>query len=229
MEFASGQFTTIDEGSLSLFGAYAFVADASDTNSNSALTGLTGIYCNSLNLYDGASVTTSGALTDSGSAALPSAIVLDQASGDGGSSLTVGGTLTNGGTIQIGPLNLTLSANSTINAPSLSNFTSASYFGGALSGTIDLCGSSTAEATLNVGSAAGFGTAETLDGNVGLYGSDALIEFASGQITTIAGGADLLLFGPHAFVADASDTGSNSALAGLTTVQGLLVLHNGAR
>ena len=83
-------------------------------------------------------------------------------------------------------------------------------------GEFDLYGSATAEATLDVGSAAGFGYGGLLTGRVNLSG-DALIEFASGQITTIANGGALSLIGSHAFVADASDTSSNSALNGLTT------------
>ncbi len=174
------------------------------------------VKANGLNLINRANMTTSGALTNS------TTIALDGGSGDGGSSLTIGGTLTNGGTIRIGPDDFTLSAASAIKAASLANQV------GATLGTISLYGSSTAEATLDVGSAAGFGAVGTLYGKVNLYGGDALIEFASGQITTIAAGGDLLLFGSHAYLADASDTSDNSALAGLKTVDGFLVLHNGA-
>ena len=146
---------------------------------------------------------------------------LDPYQNEGGSSLTIGGTLTNHGTINIGPYRLgsygTLSAASTITAASLNNL-----------GTIDLFGSTTAEATLDVGSAAGFGAAGVLTGDLNL-GYDALVEFASGQITTIAPHSELSLFGAHAFVADASNTSANSALKGLSTVSGGLFLDNDAK
>jgi hypothetical protein len=94
------------------------------------------------------------------------------------------------------------------------------------SGRIELYGygSSTAQATLDVASAAGFGTAGVLTGSVFLSG-DALIEFGGGQITTIAAKSTLDLLGSHALVADASDTSSNSALKGLKTVAGELDLE----
>jgi Hyphally regulated cell wall protein N-terminal len=141
-------------------------------------------------------------------------LYLDTGSGDGGSSLTIGERLTNHGTVQIGASDNTLSAASTIQAALLIN-----------SGAIDLYGSSTAQATLDVTSAAGFGTQGTLTGDVNLSG-DALLEFKLGQITTIAGA--LSLTGSQAFVADAANTGSNSALKGLDTVTGELDLANGA-
>jgi hypothetical protein len=112
-EYASGQFATI-ECTLSLKGSHAFVADASDTNSNSMLKSLNRILQGGrLELENGASVTTSGALTNSG------AIALDGTSGDAGSLLQIDGKLTNTGTIDIG--NRTLSATSTVEAGSLVN------------------------------------------------------------------------------------------------------------
>ena len=66
-----------------------------------------------------------------------------------------------------------------------------------------------------------------LSSGVGLSGNS-LIEFKSGQITTIAVGSALSLIGSHAFVADAGNTSSNSALRGLNTVVGSLNLENGA-
>jgi len=133
---------------------------------------------------------------------------------DEGSSLTIGGRLTNSGFILIGLNNGTTA--STIQAAALSN-----------TGIIHLNGSSTAQATIDLTSAAGFGTKGTLTGDVELSG-DALIEFKGGQITTIAANSDLVLQGPHAFVADASDTNTNSALERLSTVTGVLELENGA-
>jgi hypothetical protein len=146
-------------------------------------------------------------------------LLLDPLSADGGSTLRIGGTLNlYDGVVQIGPSDNTLSAPSTIEAVKLAN--------GADS-TIDLYGSSTAQATLDVASAAGFGTAGVLTGYVYLSG-DALVEFGGGQITTLAANAVLNLTGSHAFVADASDTSSSSALRGLRAVEGILQLANGA-
>ena len=54
------------------------------------------------------------------------------------------------------------------------------------------------------------------------------MEFASGQLDSIASGAQLRLNGPNTFVADAGATGSNSALTGLDNVMGELDLENGA-
>ncbi len=157
-------------------------------------------------------------------------LYLDRGSGDGGSSLTIG-ELGNFGTIQIGPSDNTLSAASTIEAAELYNGNG----GTEALGTIDLYGSSTAEATLDVASAAGNSNAAgVLCGVVNLSGN-ALVEFASGQITTIGPyDSALILNGAHAFVADASNTSSNSALEGLRTIEGSfggggsLVLESGA-
>ena len=215
IEFASGQITTIAAGGgLSLDGSQAFVADASDTSYNSALAGLSTV-TGDLEINSGASVTTTGALSNSGY------LALDGAPDDGGSSLTIGGTLTNDGTIQINFDNNTLSAASTLNAVSLANLV------GSTPGTISLSGTSTAEATLDVGSAAGFGSAGVLSGNVDLR-DNSLIEFASGQITTLFRSNLSLLGGAR--LADASDTSSNSALTGLAVIWGnaSLNLYDGA-
>ena len=65
-------------------------------------------------------------------------------------------------------------------------------------------------------------------GNVFLE-NGALLEFKSGQITTIADGT-LTLDGAGSRVADAGKTGSNSALTGLTScASGNLYLANGAK
>ena len=84
------------------------------------------------------------------------------------------------------------------------------------SGYINIEGSATAQATLNIANAAaGFGTKGVETGTVVLE-NDALLEFKSGQITTVNG--ELQLNGASAHVADAGTTGSNSALTGLTSV-----------
>jgi hypothetical protein len=56
---------------------------------------------------------------------------------------------------------------------------------------------------------------------------DALVSFASGSIQQIING-NVLLDGPSARIANAGDTTSSSALAGLTNVMGVLELLNGA-
>jgi hypothetical protein len=164
----------------------------------------------SLTFINAGASTVAGDVTNSGE------LYVDRLSGDGGSTLAIDGMLTNNGGIDIGPADNSLSAASTVEAAGLGN-----------AGTIRLYGSSTAEATLDVASAAGTGAAGTLDGEIDLYG-DALVEFASGEISTIQPGSLLYLWGPDAFVADASATSSNSALAGLTTNKGLLDLQDGA-
>ena len=69
---------------------------------------------------------------------------------------------------------------------------------------------------------AGFGMAGILSGNVDLSGG--AIEFASGQISTIAPGASLSLNYGNAFIEDSTALGSNSALTGLADIAGALVL-----
>jgi hypothetical protein len=64
-----------------------------------------------------------------------------------------------------------------------------------------------------------------MGGSANLIG-DALIEFASGQISTIAG--NIVLGGTRTFVADASDLTHNSALAALQSISGGLTLQGGS-
>jgi hypothetical protein len=64
---------------------------------------------------------------------------------------------------------------------------------------------------------AGFDTAGTLTGFVGLF-NDSAIEFKSGQITSLAG--SLVLDGKSAFIEDSTALGSNSALTGLASIGG---------
>src|SRR5208283_4086694 len=219
--FGSGQITTIAANSeLSLTDKDAVVADAGSLTSNSALTGLKTID-GGLGLYNGATVTTTGALSNSGS------IDLDTGGGDGGSSLTVGGGLTNDGTIQIGPDNNSLSAATTVSATSITNFVGTAF------GTIYVFGNDSTSlpqpipAALDISGAAGFGVAGKVEGNVNVE-YDGQIVFASGQITTIAVNSELSLVDKDAVVADKSNTSSNSALTGLTAVNGGLYLYNGA-
>jgi len=66
-------------------------------------------------------------------------------------------------------------------------------------GTINLTGSATKQATLEIAAPA----PATWTGTANLSG-DALLEFASGSITDIASGADVVLNSAGSFVADAS-------------------------
>ena len=135
----------------------------------------------------------------------------DGYSTEGGSSLTVTGTLNNTGGLVLGPFTGGLSADTTLTVGQLT--------GG---GSIELYGSATKQAALiDLAAAPG-----TLTGNVTLAG-DALLRFASGQITRIAAGVTLSLTGGDARVADVSATSNNSALTGLAENDGALVLHNG--
>ena len=224
LEFASGEITKIlAQSELTLSGPDAFLADASNITSNSALTALATI-TGQLNLNDGAVVTTSNAL------GLTGALFVDAYGGQGGASLNVGGGLTNSGTIDLG--NGNLSAAARITATSLTNYVGSTLGAIAISGNTNTSVPLPVSATLDITSAAGFGTASTLTGNVSIYGNangHGLLEFASGEITTIAAKGQLTLSGPDAFVADAANTNSNSALTGLATIAGLLNLNGGAQ
>ncbi len=68
-----------------------------------------------------------------------------------------------------------------------------------------------------------------MSGYVRLAG-DSAIEFASGQITSLAAGSHLGLVGSDAFIEDSTATGSNSALTGLASIGAgaLFALHDGA-
>jgi len=205
LAFGSGQITKI-AGQLVLDGTNAFLADTNDTTHNSALAGLNTI-TGRLYLRNGASISPGGNLTINGGE-----LHVDDGGGQGGTMLAIPGTLTNTNYLAIG--NGGASASTTVSAAALSN-----------TGTINLGSNTPNLATLNIAGAAGFGSTGTLTGAVNL-GGNALLEFGSGQITTIAG--QLVLDGTHAFVADANDTTHNSALSGLNTITGRLYLRNGA-
>jgi len=171
-------------------------------------------------LENGATVSTTGDLSITGGEVLVDG---GGAGGAGGSSLTIGGTLTNSSTntnggVEVGNTSITSADTLTVNGTGgLSN---------AASSTINIAGSAAVQATLNVANAAaGFGTAGVETGTV-LLENDALLEFKSGQITTVDG--TLQLNGANARVADAGTLGSNSALTGLTSVSGDFHLENGA-
>ena len=154
-------------------------------------------------------MSTTGALVNDGH------INLDFDAGDGGLSLTLAGALTNSGIVHIG--NAHLSASDKVTAESLDN-----------TGSIQLTGSGANQALLDVTAAAEFG-ASGVSGTVELSG-DSAVEFKSGQITSVAGGAVLELSGNDAFVEDSTALGSNSALTGLALISAgaIFDLHDGA-
>jgi hypothetical protein len=91
---------------------------------------------------------------------------------------------------------------------------------------INIEDSATVKATLNVANAAaGFGTAGVEIGTV-ILENDALLEFKSGEITTING--ELELNGKNSRVADSTATTTNIALTELSNIAGSFFLENGA-
>jgi hypothetical protein len=141
---------------------------------------------------------------------------VDDGAGAGGTTLDIGGTLTNSGHLHLG--NSTLSALDTVTAAALDN-----------TGKILLVGSGANQALLDVTGSAGFGTAGVLTGQVRLAG-DSAIEFASGEITSLAANAQLHLNGSDAFIEDSKVPGSNSALTGLASIGAgaIFGIHNKA-
>ncbi|HEV2097340.1 MAG TPA: hypothetical protein VGR45_00270, partial [Stellaceae bacterium] len=130
----------------------------------------------------------------------PSAVLTIDTSGAGGSNVAVTGTLTNSAHIEIG--NANLSTATTVSVNGLSN-----------TGEIDLTGSATVQATLDIVGAA----PATLTGQINLAG-DALLEYGSGTITAIGSGAQLYLNGSNARI----------SLTTLTSNAGTLRLDGGA-
>jgi hypothetical protein len=227
--FAKGQITAIASGgTLALTGADASIADA-DGAQNSALKGLANI-AGALDLDQGAELTTAGPLVIAGGSLnladgagqgvaglSPGGPLTNNGNGagGGGADLSLGGALTNNGNVVIG--NAMLSQSTTLKTTKVLN-----------NGTLAVTGNSSAAelALLDVSGAAGFGTTGVIQGNVQI-GGDAEIEFQTGGITSIARAGSLLLSGAKASIAD-QGAGANSALAGLATVSGSLMLENGA-
>lgn len=129
----------------------------------------------------------------------------DSIGATGGGELVAGGALTvnSGGVLAIGDSAATITAPTLVAAASLAN-----------AGTIGLVGDK-AQVQLKIGSAAGTGTAGALSGNISLTG-DAVLQFASGAISTLNGG--LTLSGAQASVGLLDGAGVNSALDALTTI-----------
>ena len=215
--FATGLITTLTATArLVIDGAKAFFASG-DTTSNSALRGLTS-NAGYISLDDGAFVQLNGGLNNTGFLAVdydPYALTHGQERG--GATLKIGGTLTN--TAATSLINI---GSDTLVAPTLVEAT-------ALNSTqrIDIAGSAQNLAELRIDSAAGFGAAGVLHGDVELSGR-ALLDFKTGQITTLASDSFLTIAGAGAFVADVNNEARNSALDGLTSIAGVLALTGGA-
>ena len=207
LEYASSSIDTIAANvGLALDGSLARVANAADTTTNSALTGLAE-NDGTLRVLDGNSVQIGGDLINTGFLGLDS----DAYTGEGGSSVNIAGTLANGGNLQVGNSTRGTSATSTL---TLGNLTG--------TGGVTLYGGGTNQATVDVLSPA----PGTLVANTYLS-ADALLEYASGSIAAIGAGISLILNGARARVANAADTTTNSALTGLATIAGTLQLLNG--
>ncbi len=213
LQFSGGSIGSIAQGGdIYLGAAFAYLADAGATTSNSALSGLTS-NAGTLELEYGATVALAGGLTNTGT------IILDNAtnyglSPSGGSTLTLAGTLTNSGRISVGNGGLTGTALVSVGA--LAN-----------TGTISLNGNGTAgnpgQAVLDVATTAPSSWTGTLD----LYGA-ALLEYSSGSITDVASGAQIYIATSDGYIADAGATTTSSALTGLATVEGDFELQYGA-
>ena len=191
-------------GEINLYGPQALVAAAGlGTTSDTALSALTS-NAGQLLLWDGSTLTltSSGGLTNSGS-------VLVDNGGSGGSNLTIDGTLTNSNYIQIGDGSVA----ATVSAAGLSD-----------TGQIVIQGGSTNQALLKVAAAA----PSSWTGTVTLSGNG-LLEFGgTSEISAIASGGEINLYGPQALVAAAGlGTTSDTALSALTSNAGQLLLQDG--
>ena len=139
VEFGSGGVTNIGDGksnsgSVLLSGSNAYM-EVGAVNSNSALSGLKTIASNGeLNLQNGASVSATGALTNSGQLEVDSG-------GNGGSSLSIGGSLTNNGSLQVGNDGSSLASTLKISGPSLTNTGTINLSGGGGIATLEIGGS----------------------------------------------------------------------------------------
>jgi hypothetical protein len=215
LQFGGGQIETIASGaSLTLNSANSYVVDAGFTSSNSALAGLATV-AGVLALHNGASIITDSDVTI-GDGTHAARISLD-----GGASFILNGA------ININSVQDVLTIGLPSDAAATTVTASALNFNGAGNSSLTMRGGVAGPAILNLLSAAGFGSANALSGaSVDLQGQS-LLEFASGQITTITFGASLSIDGTGAVIADAGATSSNSAID-LATMGGTLTLRNGA-
>ncbi|MGO4882494.1 MAG: beta strand repeat-containing protein [Bryobacteraceae bacterium] len=222
VEWGSGDITAIgngtNSGNIELDGASTYL-EVGATNSNSALRGLTSIASDgTLQLENGASATTTGALT----VAAGGLLYVDAANTGGGSSLTLGGSLTNDSTVQVGnfytSLADTLKVNGTYTGTGATlNVIGGNYSAGANS-LVDITGAAPGTALGNY----------YLTANEG----SAIVEWGSGGITAIGNGSNagnIELDGASTYL-EVGATNSNSALTGLTSIasDGVLQLENGA-
>jgi hypothetical protein len=217
LEFADGQITTIQgqtatigRASLSLYGSQSFVADENNIHSNSALIGLNEVD-GTLILQDGVGVLPGGSLTIGSSGDVNVDVGFE---GIAGSELAITSTLTLNGALSIGRSAMT----------GIGLVTAAAITG---SGSLSLDGAdSSDQGRLIISSAAGDNGNGVLDFSVEMQDSS-LLQFASGKINTIALNASLEFSGANAFIADLGSTGSNSALTGLTEIDGSLNMQTG--
>jgi hypothetical protein len=201
LQFASGQIDSIGKtGTLSLDGSATFVADADNPTDDSALSGLSSV-AGQFSL-DGTDVSVSGGLTVSSGGT----VVVGGSDDAVGSTLAVAGTLAVSGVLEI----------------ENTGIVSAAFL--ADSGTIALNVDDGGTAELLVMSGA---APATLNATIELQDT-ALLQYASGQITSIAKDAGLLIGGASSFVADADDPTESSALFGLSSIAGAFDVGNGA-
>ena len=217
LEYGSGQITTVAQGAeIDIATPEGYVADAGATSTNSALTGLTSDV-GDLELQYGAVVALSSGLNVTGSLELDTANnYADTATG--GSLLTIAGTLTNTGNVTIGSSFLgaaQLSSSSTLMAAGLASTGTITLTGGPAAGTSE-------QAILNIAAAAPAVWMGTLS-----MGGQAVLEYGSGSITSVALGAQIYLATNTGFIEDAGAQSSNSALSGLTNVAGDFELQYG--
>jgi hypothetical protein len=149
-----------------------------------------------------AAVTVTGGFTNSG------ALDVNINGGDGGGNLTVGGTLANTGTVQAGPNNGTLGAATTVTLGGLNNGST---------GTIDVLGSATQQAALNIVAASG-----TTANNAGTM---ALLEHAALNSST---GVNLANSGVLDIDIDTGGGGSTATIGGTLSNTSMLNIGNTA-
>jgi fibronectin-binding autotransporter adhesin len=228
IEFASGQITSVT-GQLTLVGNDAFIEDSTALGSNSALTGLADI-AGSLNLADGASVSTTGALVNDGSVYFS------------GGSLTTG-KLTNSNYFSIG--NTTLATSSKVSTGALTNTGQIFVFGGC---ALNVSGATTNDSNLDLANGGSVSMAGAVDGagsfTLGLTDLQFDSSVSAGQTIAEFGGSALILEQAQSFAATISGFGTgdntidakNFLLSGTTFnfaensggTGGTLTLHDGS-
>jgi hypothetical protein len=221
IEFASGQIAAIAKnGVLELNGESAFIEDNAAPGSNSALKGLDDVI-GALEMYSDVSVTTTGALADSGS------IYLDFLRTTGGSSLSTPGAISNSGTLSIG--NNSLSSASTVTAAALNNTGSIHLIGdGANFAALDVSGATTNNGAISIAS-----DAETLAGAVSGTGSISLLKanllfessVSAGQTITETGADHLRLKQAQSFDGTISGFGTGDTIDVMNFHESATIFH----